>query len=83
MKHNATLVINNGKEFANDIWQYKADWSIDQWKAAVKEFANTVKWARDLIIELDPEHYEGGDQNLYQLGDIMNFFDSIDVKKED
>ena len=73
---NATLVINNSKEFCDDIWQYKNDFSEEQWKAAFKEFASIIQDAYDYLNKDD----EYPDDKLYQVGDVANMLSSIEVK---
>ena len=73
---NATLIINNGEEFSDDIWQYKAKFTEYQWKEAFEEFARIVQDAYDYLIE--DEMYP--DDKLYQVGDVANMLRSIEVK---
>ena len=75
---NATLIINNEKEFCNDIWQYKNNFTIEQWKEILCIFSEIVSETKECLEYLNLDDF--GDDKLYQLGDIINFFNSIDIK---
>lgn len=87
---NATLIIKNGENFSNDIWQYNADFTKEQWYEVIKGFSDIISEAKKTLenIEIELEEFDElyplienfGDDKLYQLGDIINFFKSIDVK---
>lgn len=79
---NATLKINNSNGFSNDIWQYEANFTAKQWKEAMNDFGCVVAHAREVLEKLADEDVQDEflDDEIYQLGDIINFFDSIDVE---
>lgn len=84
--NNATLVIKNNREFADDIWQYKAEFTEKQWKETVTGFAEALQNAYDF---LDQELFdeEGNDitypaDMLYQIGDVINMLTSIGIRLE-
>ena len=73
---NATLVIDNNEQFANDIWQDESSFSTAEWKVQFDEWI-------DFLYTIRREYQEkewSGSLEEYTLGDIINFFSSIDVK---
>lgn len=81
---NAVLNIQNTKRFAYDIWQYEARWEDKQWKEAMVSFAETITHAKEVLEKLAENEVQDEflDDELYILGDAINFFNSIDVKTE-
>lgn len=77
---NATLVIHNGKEFENDIWQTNDNFNQIQWAVAVGDMAVILQSIYDKINECDNGLVT--DAELYVLGDVINMLDSIDVTLE-
>ena len=75
---NATLIINNSEKFADDIWQYDADFTEKQWKEAIDSFASNLQDIYDWICNNEEFNM---DDKLYILGDVINMLSSIDVKK--
>ena len=78
MKANATLVVNNAKKFSDDIWQYDADFTEEQWKEAIENFADNLQ---DIYNWLTCNEDFDMDDKLYILGDVINMLNSIDVNK--
>ena len=37
------LIINNSEKFANNIWQYNADFTETQWKESIDNFADNLQ----------------------------------------
>ena len=81
---NAVLNIKNEKQFSCDIWQYETDWTDEQWKEAIISFADTINHAKETLDRLAYEDKQDDflDDELYILGDVINFLNSIDVRKE-
>jgi len=81
---NATLTITNNAKFSDDIWQYDAEFTTEQWKETIDGFVDIISEAKELLEEIQEEEcmedYDFGDDKLYQLGDIINMLSSIDVK---
>lgn len=83
---NATLVISNEEDFCNDIWQYRNNFTEEQWSETIKGFAGTLNNAYRFI---NQELYnKNGDEvcfpddELYVIGDIINMLLAIDIKKK-
>lgn len=78
---NAVLNIIDSSEFSRDIWQDDVYFTDEQWKESMKQFRDTVQHAKILLDRLQEEEkqMEFMDDEIYILGDVINFFDSIDV----
>lgn len=88
---NATLVINDSENFCEDIWQYENDFKTKEWNEVKEEWIRILKLlykivgseSFDCFMEMfskaKPSLYFG-DTELYQLGDLINMLNSIDVK---
>lgn len=77
---NATLVIHNGKEFENDIWQTNDNFNQIQWAVAVDDMADILQ---DIYNKINKSEMDlVTDAELYVLGDAINMLDSIDVTLE-
>lgn len=74
---NGTLIINNSKNFANDIWQNESEFTEEEWKVAINSFADNLQDLYNYFCE--KEDFEMADK-LYILGDVINMFNNIDVK---
>ena len=83
IKNTAQTITNNAK-FSDDIWQYDAEFTTEQWKETIDGFVDIISEAKELLEEIQEEEcmedYDFGDDKLYQLGDIINMLSSIDVK---
>lgn len=79
---NATLVIHNGKEFENDIWQTNDNFNQIQWAVAVDDMADILQDIYNKIDNLQSKTDLITDAELYVLGDAINMLDSIDVTLE-
>ncbi len=81
---NANLVITNNVGFSEDIWQYDAEFTTEQWKGTIKEFVEIIAEAKEILEDAQEEkfmeNYDFGDDKLYQLGDIINMLSSINVR---
>lgn len=89
---NATLVINDSEKFMDDIWQYEGDFSKSDWKGSIEEWSKILNELYEIISTEDfyyfitklskeiPEIEDFGDDKLYQLGDLINMLNSIDVE---
>lgn len=89
---NATLVINNSKKFMDDIWQYKGNFNKSNWESSIENWSELLNELYEIINTEDfdnfitelSERYSDieyfGDDKLYQLGDLINMLDSINVK---
>ena len=75
---NAKLVIKNNNGFSNDIWQTDSCFTTDEWKEAIENFSDVVHHAREVLGEVELEDF--AQDEVYVLGDVANFFDSIDVE---
>lgn len=76
---NAMLIINNSEKFANNIWQYNADFTETQWKESIDNFADNLQ---DIYNWLTCNEDFDMDDKLYILGDVINMLNCIDVKKQ-
>ena len=72
---NGTLIINNSKKFANDIWQADSHFTEEEWGKAINYFARNLQ---DIYDWLDNEDFDMQDK-LYILGDVINMLNSIDI----
>lgn len=89
---NATLVINDSEKFMDDIWQYEGDFNKSDWEGSIEEWSEILSELYEIIGTEDfcnfitklskeiPEIEDFGDDKLYQLGDLINMLNSIDVK---
>lgn len=77
---NGTLIVNNARELANDVWQDRADFTESEWKAAVDNFASNLQDIYDWLCENEDCGFDMPDK-LYILGDVINLLKSVDVRK--
>lgn len=84
MSKNATLVINNGEGFENDIWQTFGGFNKSQWEEAIKCLADNLQTIYDALDSNTDESealQEEFGYDIYQLGDVINLLKNIDIKK--
>ena len=80
---NAVLKINDTNAFENDIWQIDTDdFTADQWKIAINNFADNLQALYDWIDEQD-EIVGGEDFDHYVLGDTINMLRSIGIELQE
>lgn len=74
---NATLKINDSKEFGYDIWQTCdcENWSADKWNQSINSL---ISGLRDIYRDYDGEI---NDIDLYTLGDVINLLSAISVER--
>lgn len=78
---NGTLIINNSEKFSDDIWQIDGDFTEKEWKEIISNFASNLQDIYNWLSDNDGCGFDMVDK-LYVLGDVINMFNSIDVKKQ-